>query len=455
MNDSKRYHALQQQRLALQDEGKKLRGLEEPTDEQVARLSAIPGELDALDAQIQPYEALMERDREGSAATIPIGPNSSIAVRDRSEDDPRRGFANLADFATTVVRRSPAAAARNGTQVDPRLIASARLDGALALADDGVGGIGAAPTGYHQEGHGSSGEGYMVPPEFRQEIWSLVFADDDLLALTKPETTSSNGFDWIADESTPWGTTGIQAYWLAEGAQKISSKASLSPRQFRLHKLAALVLATDELLEDAPRLNSRLTSGAARAIQWKASDAVMWGTGAGQPLGWHHASNPSLISVAKETSQAAATIVPKNILKMYSRMLDMPGSRWLWLANRNIVPELVDLKLGNEPSWTAQNGGLREAPSGVLLGIPIRFTNHASTLGTKGDLQLVDFAGYYAAIKSGGIQFATSIHLYFDYDISAFRWVFRLGGQPFLSAPVTPANGNTTQSQFITLDTRA
>ena len=91
----------------------------------------------------------------------------------------------------------------------------------------------------------------------------------------------------------------------------------------------------------------------------------------------------------------------------------------------------------------------------VLLGRPIRFSEHCKTLGTVGDIQLVDPKGYYALTKAGGIKFASSIHLYFDYGLQAFRWTIRLGGQPHLAAPVSPANGSTTKSHFVALATRA
>ena len=90
-----------------------------------------------------------------------------------------------------------------------------------------------------------------------------------------------------------------------------------------------------------------------------------------------------------------------------------------------------------------------------LLGYSIDWKEHCKTLGDKGDLQLVSPKGYYAARRTSGVQFASSMHLYFDYAIQAFRWTFRFGGQPHLSAPVAPANGANTKSHFVTLDERA
>ena len=108
-----------------------------------------------------------------------------------------------------------------------------------------------------------------------------------------------------------------------------------------------------------------------------------------------------------------------------------------------------------DPIARNRSAGCREAPGGRLLGRPILFTEHAKTVGDKGDLQLVNPNGYEAFRKQSGVQFAESIHLYFDYNIRAFRWIFRIGGQPVLSAPVSPAKGSNTKSHFVALADRA
>ena len=90
-----------------------------------------------------------------------------------------------------------------------------------------------------------------------------------------------------------------------------------------------------------------------------------------------------------------------------------------------------------------------------MLGRPVIFTEHNKTVGDKGDIVFADPKGYYAPIKNGGVKFAQSMHLFFDYDVEAFRWTFRMGGQPFLSGPVSSANGSNTKSHFVTLAARA
>lgn len=80
-------------------------------------------------------------------------------------------------------------------------------------------------------------------------------------------------------------------------------------------------------------------------------------------------------------------------------------------------------------------------------------------MGDKGDLHLISPRGYYSVVRDAGPQLATSIHLYFDYNIEAFRWTTRFGGQPHLSAPINaPTEGGgaaNSKSHFITLAERA
>ena len=58
-------------------------------------------------------------------------------------------------------------------------------------------------------------------------------------------------------------------------------------------------------------------------------------------------------------------------------------------------------------------------------------------------------------IEKGGMESASSIHVKFTTDETAFRFVMRVDGQPTWNAALTPSNGSNTQSPFITLDTRS
>jgi HK97 family phage major capsid protein len=372
---------------------------------------------------------------DGDVAAAASAAGSLIVGVDRATLDKTRGFKSLAHFARDVQ-----AACLPGGRVSQLL-----------------GRLFAAPSNVSQEG--GTSEGYEVPAAFAETVFQLMFAPDGLLEKVNPEPTAKNAVDLEGDETTPWGSTGVQAKWRAEGVQMVGSKAATNLRTVRLHELFAFVTASQELLEDGPRLSDRLTNKAAQAIKWKADEALMFGTGAGQPLGWMNSA--ALVSVAAEGGQATSTIVIANILKMFSRLLAQGGSPF-WIVNRDTIPQLATIQIGNYPVFVPPMAGITAAPNGTLLGLPIMYSEHAQTLGTKGDVQLVNPIGYYATVKQSGdggdglpgLEFAQSIHLYFDYNLTAFRWTFRLGGQPYLSAPVSPAKGSNTKSHFVTLAAR-
>ena len=442
-------HDLKQEATALLDKADKDQA-GALTAEQETRYTAIEAELKTVTAGIDNEMANVNRrlslDAIRTAApTAPAAQRQSAPQLDARRNPPSAyevrdlnpvltgGFDNLAQMAVAVRD-----ACVPGGQVDSRLLP-------LSVRP------GAAPTGY-MEGGGSSGEGFNLPVQYREEIWQLVFDLDDIFTTTDLEPTSARQVDVTKDETTPWGATGVQAYWRSEAGQMTASKMATKGESMALHELYAFVLAAEELLEDAPRLANRLSVKAAQAINWKINDAVVYGAGAGKPKGWF--VSDALVSIAKEAAQAADTIVAQNVLKMFARLLVAPGDTPYWLANRDTVPQLAVMTIGDQPVWMPPNG-LIAAPGGLLLGYPVRFSEHGKTLGDKGDIQLVSPKGYYAARRTDGVQFASSIHLYFDYNIQAFRWTFRFGGQPHLSAPVSPANGSNTKSHFVTLDARA
>jgi HK97 family phage major capsid protein len=446
-------HALLARRAQLVTEAETLVSKADATSEDVAKglamlataadvaagTAAAIGEIAQLDAQILAISRLREAER--SAPALPQAPAESARGPASVEPniDPTGGFRDLGEMALTV----RGAVTRSGP-IDPRL--SRIAAGYFTTGDVSA----STPSNVHMETN--STEGWAVPPQYRDEVMELVFADD-LMNLIYMEPTTSNAVEMGIDESTPWGSSGIQAMWRYEAQRMDPSKLNTRGKRVEINELYAFVLATEELLADAPRLADRITRQAARAMQWVGSEAFMWADGVGKPLGWMN--SPALITVSKESGQASDTLNTKNLAKMFARLYRGPGSQPRWIANSDILPQLLELQIGNQPVWTPAASGFKDAPTGNLLGIPVIWTEHAPTLGDVGDIQLVDLSGYYAAIRQG-LQYAESIHLYFDYNIKAFRWTMRLGGQPLLSAPISgPAGKNSsTKSHFVTLEAR-
>ncbi|MFZ5719209.1 MAG: phage major capsid protein [Pseudomonadota bacterium] len=446
---------LRQQRSAKATRGKAataefnaLAAKETRTDEEEAKLKALSEELDALEREVTDLDGQIEAEEKAAkrSALFEVAPNGGGEARRafgggaRTVNEPNPettgGFKALTEFALAVRN------ATTGQGYDPRL---ANIDGGVER--------GAAPSGYQQNG-GSSGEGFLVPTQYREGIWELAFDEPDLLNFVMPEPTSGNSVKIGKDETTPWGSSGVVAAWRSEGSQMVASRAAATGMIVELHELYAFVLATQEVLDDGPRLQDRLTRQAAKAISWKASDAIMWGDGNGKPLGFMNSG--AVVTVAKESGQAADSLAVKNILKMNSRVLRAGGRRPIFLANSDVDPELGTLTIGDAPAFLPNNQPLTSPYEGTLRGKPLLYTEHCKALGDLGDIALCDFSGYYMATKQGGgVDFAASIHLFFDYNIQAFRWIFRMGGQPYLSAPVDRANSANKKSHFVTLAERA
>jgi HK97 family phage major capsid protein len=345
--------------------------------------------------------------------------------------DPKHGFQNIHEFGIHVRQ-----AQTGGRQIDPRIQA--------------INQIYAAPSNPHRET--GSDEGVMVPPAFREQIWEAVDKAPGLYNLVDDEPTSSNAVTLTSDESTPWGASGVKAYWAAEAAQMQESKLVTSPRLVVLHKVYAFTTASDEILEDAPRLADRMTRKAGLAIAHTISKSYYRGDGVGKPLGIIPSGAAAV--VAGESGQTPGTIVAANIAKMEARMLPDSLANAVWLINQDAKPFLLTMTIGNNAVYMPPTVGFTNAPGGYLLGRPIIPLSHCSTAGTVGDIMLADLKGYYSPRKTS-TKFDRSIHLYFDYGVEAFRWTFRVGGQPYLSAPITPENGTATQSHFVTLATRS
>jgi len=426
------------------------------TAEEQTEVDAIFAEFEHVESDIKRRERLVAQDErlgESRGRVVPplitadtqvIVPQDNArglrnTVLRTQEERARWGFRDFGEFCMSVKN-----AALSPSQTDQRLL------------------VNAAASTYGSEGVGADG-GFAVPPEWRATIMDAVMGEDELITRCDQQPVSGNSITFPVDETTAWQTTGgILAYWDGEAAAMTQSKPALKDVTIKLHRVTALVPVTDELLDDAPALGSYVSRKAGEKIAFKVNDAIINGTGAGQPLGILNA--PCLVSIAKETSQTAATFHADNAAKMMARMPAKSFGQSTWVINQDVVPQVLKLGFaittaagtaaGAGPMYLPPNGLANSGPYGSLLGRPIFVTEACQTLGTKGDVYLADFTKYLAAIKSGGVKSDTSIHLWFDQNITAFRFVLRMNGQPWLSAPIARKNGSNTLSHFITLDTR-
>lgn len=428
--DPSKYKALQDEKAKILAESKATFDNPQATAEQIAAATAaVNDRLPQVEAQLAAIERLHKEEETATArAKSAIG----VQVTAGFEKDPMRGFRSVGEFAQKV--RLASDPSRPGFVLDPRLAA-----------------LQAAPVDPLKHG-GDVGEGYLVPPEVTSAIWKAIYGGEGILARMNPRPTASNFVEFIKDETTPWGAGGVKAYWLDSGVQITRSKSGHKKVMLKLHRLAALVEATDELLEDAPRLTSLLQESAPDAINYEAEAAIIAGDGVGKPRGFAYTGGP-LVSVAKKTGQTADTLVAHNFGAMWAQSLDPANS--FFIGSKTTMPSLLELNVGNQPAFIPANRGMVGAPTpATVLGLPYVFSRHGEAVGDVGDVYMVDPNGYMCAVKSGGTKFDASIHLYFDYAVTAFRWIFRIGGEPILSAAIAGPKG-INESHFLAVAARA
>lgn len=302
--------------------------------------------------------------------------------------------------------------------------------------------------------------GVLVKDQFLPGIMRKVF-DQSLIAnrcRKIPIGAGARGLTWndLDESSRVAGSRfgGIRAYWTAEASTVTASQAKYVKREVKLEKLMSIIYATEEILEDATALESFTDSLVSEELAYKVDDAIFSGTGAGMPLGL--LNSDCLIEVSKETGQAADTVVYENIVKMRSRLWARSRASSVWYINQDVEPELHTMAFvvgtGGVPVYLPATG-VAGSPFDTLYGRPVIPVEHASTVGTAGDILLTD-PSQYLLIDKGGIKKAVSIHVRFLYDEQAFRFTYRINGAPLWTSALTPANGTNTVSPAVALESR-
>jgi HK97 family phage major capsid protein len=310
------------------------------------------------------------------------------------------------------------------------------------------------------ESVGASG-GFLVTPEYLTTVMakagenSIIRSRATIIRMRRREIkipvldqtgTTANQGHWFG---------GIVVYWTEESGLKQETQPVFRQSTLVAHKMAALTVASDELLDDSVVALTDYITGAMGfpgAFAWEEDRVFLRGTGAGQPLG-------ILNSGARIVHARAAgdTIAYDDLAGMLKKFL--PNGRGLWVASQSIMDKLLLMTgpTGN-PSyiWGPGPVGQTAIPglAGTLLGYPIVFTEKTPTHKTEGDLMLIDPA-YYLVGDRQAVTIESTIYDRFRYDETTYRAVERVGGRPWLSAPFTLADGVSQVSPFVVLGVEA
>jgi HK97 family phage major capsid protein len=453
------YKAKSAELKALTDKG------DDMTPEDVTAGETLADEVDALKAQIAEFgkaDALKARiaanDTFASTAVAP-GRIGHAAARtehvdaEESETDKlllTGGFKCLGHYALSVAKE------KAGYAADLK----ARFHGAIKSYNHGVlnesGGDMKAANGMLEASDSEGGE--FVPLTFAQGIWSRSLGQQQNLWARVgaiPIAGNTMRVSAYADDDRRDGQRmgGVAGVWMGEAGTFQKSKPSTRHIDLRLNKLGVFVWATEELLEDsATALDSELNRLAPDEFTFKLNDALVRGTGGGQPEGF--LNSPAKITVAGTGSQGSK-IVAQNIDDMWARRVTGSEANLIWLYNQDIEGQLnaTYYSTGNNSGQLAYFpvGGISAQPTPILKGRPMIAIEQAESVGTEGDISLVDFSQFVAIQKSTGIHQAVSMHLAFDTAQVAFRFSIRVDAKPRWETALTRYKGAAKLSPFVTL----
>ena len=330
-------------------------------------------EHDELMTKLENNQAALDRHEAMNNAERELGNNHEVDEGDEYEPTVTGGghrlppYANIGEMCLSIMQME------TGGVRDPRLNFQAATGASGGVAADG---------------------GYLVQQDISREIMRRTY---DIGLLTSrvsrvPISQGSNGMVINAlDESSRQDGSrlgGVLGYWLAEAEALTKSKPKFRPMNLRLKKVGALFYATDELLADAGALSAIIMQSVPQELNFQVENAIVNGDGSAKPKGWTNTAGDSpMITIAKETGQAAATIVTRNILKMYARMYAPSLTNAIWLVNQDTLPQLMELVIavgtGGRPIFLPADS-LAGRPHNMLLGHPIMQTEYCETLGTAG-----------------------------------------------------------------------
>lgn len=439
-------------------------------DELYAKREAIATEIDTLltkdtlstDEETR-YEALVAEDetllkkiervkaQESRKATMNVSQTPPVKPDPTAAPDPKIEITlDAADRSFTSLREEVGAiceAILKHGKVDARLTR-------LAYADDWT--KRAAGTG-SIEGTGAYG-GFLLDNEVAAGLIQRMYENNQVLSRCSRRTLTTNAASIdlraIDESSRADGSRfgGVRAYWKAELAEMTSSRPKFNLVTFTPEKLTAMYYASDEILEDVPFLTQEIDSMFRQEIAFKLQDGIINGDGSGKPLGVVSAGCTSTVTAT--SGQGASTFIYDNVTDMLTNLWEaVPGSA-VWFVNQSVFPQLYEMSLavgtGGQPILLPP-GGASASPYNQLMGRPVVPIEQCQALGTAGDVILADMSQYYVVDK-GGVNTASSIHLKFDFNQTAFRWTYRVDGRPIWKSVLTSYKGSLSLSPFVMLN---
>lgn len=293
--------------------------------------------------------------------------------------------------------------------------------------------------------------GYAIQVDFVNNIMNSMVEQSEILSRIDRYQVSANAnevYVTMVNETTTANVFGgIQCYVVEEGAQIPTTKPALRQLRLGLKKLAALAYVTDEQMRDAQFTGSLLERGVALAMARQRERMIIENV----------IANPGTTIIAKESGQAADSVVGKNFLKMRNGLISTSRRNAIWTMHPDVAAELPEMYLEGAHTdkfiYMPENG-ISVQGYDRLFGREIIESDYCSALGDKGDILYWNPFEYLEVFK-GGVDTATSIHVAFDTAQMAFRAISYVNGLCKYDKGITLVNSTTQRASYVTLADRA
>lgn len=306
--------------------------------------------------------------------------------------------------------------------------------------------------------------GYTVPTEYAMQLLALSAENTVLVNQTDEYTMTGRELKMPALDQTTAPTAGQTAYyggviatWTGEAATRPETEPRFKEITLVANELSGYALASRNVLFDNKvALEQRLTRLFAGAIGWFRDYAYLQGDGVGKPRGIMNA--PATLSFSRD---GGGGITYNDVTSMLGKLTPQSMSSAFWIMQQSVITKFLQMADSSNrlliqpwfPPYIAgkQGGAATAPPVWGILGMSVKTTEKVSTLGTAGDLMLIDPKQYFTATRQD-IEIAASEHYKFINNQMTYRFIFRGDGQPWMDLPFTLQDATTQISPFVKLN---
>ena len=293
---------------------------------------------------------------------------------------------------------------------------------------------------------------FIVPAKFENNIIQFMAEESLVMPRAKQYKLGHNegltlkipAYD--AYDFTDNAVSGIKMYFRAEGATISETEPKLRQVELRLHKIAGIVDVTDEsLLSNSVNIDSMLSELIGRALSWTLDRYMIKdGVGSGQPLAVVNGND--FVSVGKEVGQTEGFIAD-NSAEMLKHLYPEAWGKALFISSVSLIKDLMASHFNIGVSALPILPFNFSTQKFNLLGIELKFSQHATNTGSANCLMLADFSRY-AVLSRDTLLVKFDPYTKAGEGLNRYIFSYYVDGQSLDSNKTTLADSVNTMTSF-------